>query len=307
MQLANARTHTHARTHTRARTRTHAKGQFETLVKHWWHFGDKLPILGSEIKKIFHHVICRMFKRKNNNNNNNNKKQLPVHHLRYTIRTVFCSEFYISFHRVFVNSLILKPIIIDFFPSLPLYFFSFDVDTKALELYVWRKAFLKFFQSEVVIVWKQAKQRFYIVIMGFLKHHEAVERKPTLCPMQTAKPKRVCAAIRDTDTVLWRCLLFVVWFCKTHNYCVRISEGFDWIACSWSGLAQGIMPVFRVPSTMVVNEVEGGQINPQTKWVLIGPRQAKKCLRTCAKCAHSDHPAHAQNIIRVFAFHPHIL
>ena len=36
-------------------------------------------------------------------------------------------------------------------------------------------------------------------------------------------------------------------------------------------------------------------------------RQAKKCLWTCAKCAESDHPAHAQNIIRAFAIHSYIL
>ena len=29
-----------------------------------------------------------------------------------------------------------------------------------------------------------------------------------------------------------------------------------------------------------------------------GPCQAKKCLQTCAKCAHSNHPAHVQSIIR---------
>ena len=36
------------------------------------------------------------------------------------------------------------------------------------------------------------------------------------------------------------------------------------------------------------------------------PRQAKKCLRTCAKYANSDHPAHAQSIIRAFALHSYI-
>ena len=38
-----------------------------------------------------------------------------------------------------------------------------------------------------------------------------------------------------------------------------------------------------------------------------GPRQAKKCLRTCAKSADSDHPVHAQNCIRAFALHSYIL
>ena len=38
-----------------------------------------------------------------------------------------------------------------------------------------------------------------------------------------------------------------------------------------------------------------------------GPRQAKKCLQTCEKCADSDPPAHAQSIIRAFAFHSYIL
>ena len=36
-------------------------------------------------------------------------------------------------------------------------------------------------------------------------------------------------------------------------------------------------------------------------------RQVKKCLQTCAICAESDHPAHAQSIIRAFAIHSYIL
>ena len=39
----------------------------------------------------------------------------------------------------------------------------------------------------------------------------------------------------------------------------------------------------------------------------LGLRQAKKELRTCTKCAYSNHPAHAQSIIRVFALHSYIL
>ena len=31
------------------------------------------------------------------------------------------------------------------------------------------------------------------------------------------------------------------------------------------------------------------------------------CLRTCAKCADSDRPAHAQSIIKAFALHLYIL
>ena len=38
-----------------------------------------------------------------------------------------------------------------------------------------------------------------------------------------------------------------------------------------------------------------------------GPRQAKMCLRTGAKCADSDHPAHTQSNIRAFALHSYIL
>ena len=38
-------------------------------------------------------------------------------------------------------------------------------------------------------------------------------------------------------------------------------------------------------------------------WIpLFGFRQAKICLRACAKCAES-HPAHAQRLIRAFALH----
>ena len=36
---------------------------------------------------------------------------------------------------------------------------------------------------------------------------------------------------------------------------------------------------------------------------LFGSRQAQKCFRACAKCADSDHPAHAQSITRTFALH----
>ena len=32
-----------------------------------------------------------------------------------------------------------------------------------------------------------------------------------------------------------------------------------------------------------------------------------KCLQTCTKCADSDHPAHAQSIIRVFTLDSYIL
>ena len=38
-----------------------------------------------------------------------------------------------------------------------------------------------------------------------------------------------------------------------------------------------------------------------------GPRQAKKYFQACAKCADSDHPAHAQSISRAFALQSHIL
>ena len=39
--------------------------------------------------------------------------------------------------------------------------------------------------------------------------------------------------------------------------------------------------------------------------LLNGPRQAKECIPTCAKCTDSDHPA--QRIIRVFALHSYSL
>ena len=44
-----------------------------------------------------------------------------------------------------------------------------------------------------------------------------------------------------------------------------------------------------------------------TSFLTYGPRQAKKCLRTCAKCADSDHRAHVQCIIWAYAFHSYIL
>ena len=46
-------------------------------------------------------------------------------------------------------------------------------------------------------------------------------------------------------------------------------------------------------------------INIPSIWY--GPGQAKKCLRTCAKYADSDHPAHAQSIVRALALHSYIL
>ena len=39
----------------------------------------------------------------------------------------------------------------------------------------------------------------------------------------------------------------------------------------------------------------------------LGCVKRKKRLRTCAKCADSDHLAHAQSIIRAFALHYYIL
>ena len=36
---------------------------------------------------------------------------------------------------------------------------------------------------------------------------------------------------------------------------------------------------------------------------LFGPRQAKRCLRACAKCTDQIHPTHAQSLIRAFVFH----
>ena len=38
-----------------------------------------------------------------------------------------------------------------------------------------------------------------------------------------------------------------------------------------------------------------------------GPRQAKKCLQACAKCAYSRHNAPAQCLIRAFYLHCYIL
>ena len=38
-----------------------------------------------------------------------------------------------------------------------------------------------------------------------------------------------------------------------------------------------------------------------------GSCQEKRCLRICAKCADSDHPAHTQSIIRAFALHSYFL
>ena len=41
--------------------------------------------------------------------------------------------------------------------------------------------------------------------------------------------------------------------------------------------------------------------------IIMGRVKRKKCLRTCAKCADSDHPSHAQSLIRAFALHWNIL
>ena len=40
---------------------------------------------------------------------------------------------------------------------------------------------------------------------------------------------------------------------------------------------------------------------------LIGPRQAKTCLRPCAKYADSDHPVYSKSIIRAFTRHTRFL
>ena len=40
---------------------------------------------------------------------------------------------------------------------------------------------------------------------------------------------------------------------------------------------------------------------------IYGPREAKKCLRACAKCKDSNHPAHAQSMFRAYALHLYIL
>ena len=45
----------------------------------------------------------------------------------------------------------------------------------------------------------------------------------------------------------------------------------------------------------------------QKKSHIMGYMFNEKCLRTCAKCADLDHPAHAQSIIRAFALYPYFL
>ena len=40
---------------------------------------------------------------------------------------------------------------------------------------------------------------------------------------------------------------------------------------------------------------------------LFGPRQAEKCLQTCAKCTDLNHPAHTQSIIKAFDLQSYIL
>ena len=41
--------------------------------------------------------------------------------------------------------------------------------------------------------------------------------------------------------------------------------------------------------------------------LLLGPRQAKKCLQAYSKYADSGHPAHVQSIIQAFALRLYIL
>ena len=43
------------------------------------------------------------------------------------------------------------------------------------------------------------------------------------------------------------------------------------------------------------------------EWVLIGACAVIRLNTVCAKCADSDHTAHLQNIIQVFAFHLYML
>ena len=40
---------------------------------------------------------------------------------------------------------------------------------------------------------------------------------------------------------------------------------------------------------------------------LFGLCQAKNCIRSCAKCIDSRHPAHAQNLFQAFVLHSYIL
>ena len=42
-------------------------------------------------------------------------------------------------------------------------------------------------------------------------------------------------------------------------------------------------------------------------FTLYGPRQAKMCLQTCAKCRDSEYHAHAQSQIQAFALHSYIM
>ena len=60
------------------------------------------------------------------------------------------------------------------------------------------------------------------------------------------------------------------------------------------------------------NKMVNSQMNPLPEGVTRGnftnrPRQAKRCLQTCAKFADSGHPAHEQSIVRTFSLRSYIL
>ena len=64
--------------------------------------------------------------------------------------------------------------------------------------------------------------------------------------------------------------------------------------------------VKRTPNVLIWRRHAGPQAVLESMFAF-WPRDAKKCLRSCAKCAYSHHLAHAQSLIRAFALHWNIL
>ena len=73
---------------------------------------------------------------------------------------------------------------------------------------------------------------------------------------------------------------------------------FNWFA--------DILPVADESVTNGMN-VTAGNVHCSVNAHLFASVRPKECLRTCAKCADSDHSVHSQSIIRAFARHSYIL
>ena len=98
------------------------------------------------------------------------------------------------------------------------------------------------------------------------------------------RPRSACTSAQPDQSLF--CLL---------TASVNEVEYIDWQRRSWldcmaasAGLRQRVFDRFMIKTYIIFLRLS------------FGPRQAKRCLRTCATCADSDHPAPAQSITRAF-------